>query len=86
MVQPFGDQLDKLGSAECFIFLLSQVPHFKLRIEAMLLQSEMQEKCDALMPNLEALVQSACAIETNEALTLFLRYSLHTGNFINAVS
>ena len=82
----FAEQLDKLGNAECFIFLLSQVPHFRLRVEAMLLQSELQEKCDALFPDLDALVQSACDVESNEALSLFLRYSLHTGNFINAVS
>ena len=85
-VQAFADQADKLGTAEHFFLLLAALPDVRMRVDGMLLKCELREKYDSLLPDIDAILTSARAIEQNHALALFLRYSLHTGNFINAVS
>ena len=41
---------------------------------------------DDLIPNLKAIITAGEAILSNESLVEFFRYTLHTGNFVNAVS
>ena len=84
-VQAFADQADKLGTAEQFFLQLSAVPSYETRVECMLLQCELREKFTTLLPDIEAIVASGRAVDESQALALFFRYSLHTGNFINAV-
>ena len=59
---------------------------FQLRIEGMLLKVEFKVNCDDLRTELETLVFVCTAVLESESLKQFLRYVLHTGNFINSVS
>ena len=63
------------------LFLLLQ-----LRIEGMLLKVEFKVNCDDLRAELGTLISVCTAVLESESLKQFLRYVLHTGNFINSVS
>ena len=59
---------------------------FQLRIEGMLLKVEFKVNCDDLRTELGTLISVCTAVLESESLKQFLRYVLHTGNFINSVS
>ena len=52
----------------------------------MLFKVEFSTNCDELRPNIDAMIGACEGILESKTLRHFLRYVLHTGNFINAVS
>ena len=52
----------------------------------MLFKVEFGTNCEELRPNIQILVQACTGVLESESLKEFLRYVLHTGNFINCVS
>lgn len=86
MITSFEGDTEQLGSAENFYYKLSSVSHFQVRMEGLLVKLEFQENYDSLKLNLSAVSESCQAILDNHSLKEFLRYALHSGNFINAVS
>ncbi len=51
----------------------------------MLLKIEFNTTCDELRPNLETLIEACVGVLESTSLREFLRFVLHTGNFINCV-
>ncbi|XP_070197131.1 inverted formin-2-like isoform X2 [Littorina saxatilis] len=84
MIAGYEGDRTKLGNAEKFTMLLSQLPAYKTRIEGMLLKEDFRVAMDALKPNVDVIVRSCEKVMESETLKAFLRYVLHTGNFINA--
>ena len=80
-----GDK-SKLGSAERFLSHLVALPFYQVRIEGMLLKEEFQITMEELQPRLAVTIAASQALLDNKSLREFLRFALHTGNFINAVS
>ena len=52
----------------------------------MLLKVEFNNVCNELKPELTKLITACGAVLESESLKQFLRYVLHTGNYINSVS
>ena len=75
-----------LGNAEQFYLTLSDLPGYKLRIDAMVLRLDFSSFIDRVRPALETYTKTCDKLMDNESLKVFLRFVLHTGNFINAVS
>ena len=86
MITGFNGDPTKLGNAENFFWNLLRLPAYQMRIEGMLMKAEFQSSHDKLLPDIIAVKSSCKAILENQSLKEFLRYALHTGNFINAVS
>lgn len=80
-----GDK-EKLGNAEKFFSVLIQLPAFKIRIDGLVLKDEFRLTMDSLLPNITAFVSACQHLLENESFKVFLRYVLHAGNFMNAVS
>ena len=85
MFKTFDGDQTKLGNAENFFYLLIRVPAYETRIEGMLMKAEFLSCYETLLPNILALQASCKAILESQSLKEFLRFALHTGNFINAV-
>ncbi|XP_041357353.1 inverted formin-2-like isoform X2 [Gigantopelta aegis] len=84
MVKAYDGDKEKLGNAEKFYLLLSTLTGFKVRIEGMLLKDDLRVTMESLQPNV-TLFMKACSILTEtDSLKSFLRFVLHTGNFMNA--
>lgn len=79
-----GDK-DQLGNAEQFYLELNTLNGYKLRIDAMVLKLDFQAFLDKIKPLIEAFIKTCNALMENDSLKMFLRFVLHTGNFINAV-
>lgn len=80
-----GDR-DMLGNAESFYLVLNELDGFGLRIDAMVLRLDFGSFTEKVTPLLSTYVRTCEALMENDSLKVFLRYVLHTGNFINAVS
>lgn len=80
-----GDK-EKLGNAEKFFSVLILLPAFKIRIDGLVLKDEFRVTMDSLLPNITAFVSACQHLLENESFKVFLRYVLHAGNFMNAVS
>lgn len=52
----------------------------------MLLKDDFQGAMESLLPNVDCLIVACDNLMDNTSLKSFLRYVLHAGNFINAVS
>ena len=86
MVKGYDGNREKLGNAERFYLLLSEVTGFKVRIEGMLLKDDLRVTMETLQPNVSLFINACKNLIENDSLKSFLRYVLHTGNFMNAVS
>ncbi len=86
IINKFDKDKEKLGDAEKFYCLLLSLPAYRLRIEGMLLKLCLPTIVDTLRTNIKAVQTGCVALLENKSLKEFLRYVLHTGNFINAVS
>lgn len=52
----------------------------------MVLKLDFQAFVDKMKPLIETFIKTCDALMENDSLKVFLRFVLHTGNFINAVS
>lgn len=80
-----GDK-QKLGNAEKFYLVLSGLEAFKLRIDGLVLKDEFRLTCDSLRPGIQTYIRACEHPLHNESFKVFLRFVLHTGNFLNMVS
>lgn len=78
-----GDQ-SKLGNAEKFILQLVELPHYRLRIESMLLKDEFSANLLYLEPAIESVNMAAQEIKECKDLHEILYMVLVAGNFLNA--
>lgn len=85
-VKDYDGDKSKLGNAEKFFLTLSGLAAFKLRIDGLVLKDDFKLSCDSLRPNIETYIRACEHPLDNESFKVFLRYVLHTGNFLNAVS
>ncbi|XP_071485950.1 uncharacterized protein [Diadema antillarum] len=84
MIRSFDGDGSKLGQAEKFFVQLVDIPHYKLRVESMLLREEFTANMDYLMPSIEAIVQASRELLKCVSLKDILHLVLMTGNFLNA--
>ena len=85
-VKDYDGDKSKLGNAEKFFLTLSGLAAFKLRIDGLVLKDDFKLSCDSLRPNIETYIRACEHPLDNESFKVFLRFVLHTGNFLNAVS
>ena len=86
MIEDYTGDKNMLGNAELFYVALSKLKGYKLRIDAMVLRQDFKTFLERVEPALETYVRTCESLMSNEELKVFLRYILHTGNFMNAVS
>ncbi|XP_061190244.1 inverted formin-2-like [Saccostrea echinata] len=84
MLEDFSGDKEKLGNAEKFYLKLIQLPAYKIRIDGLVLKDEFRVTLDNLLPSINAVVKACQCLLENKSLKVFLRYVLHTGNFMNA--
>ncbi|ESP03682.1 hypothetical protein LOTGIDRAFT_224207 [Lottia gigantea] len=84
MLKEFTGDKTKLGNAEKFFLETTTLPFYKTRIDGMLLKQEFGLNMDCLHDNLTAVIKACKGLLENDSLKDFLRYVLHTGNFMNA--
>lgn len=83
-VKDYDGDKQKLGNAEKFFLTLSGLAAFKLRIDGLVLKDDFKLTCDSLRPNIETYIRACEHPLDNESFKVFLRFVLHTGNFLNA--
>ncbi|GFN80727.1 inverted formin-2 [Plakobranchus ocellatus] len=84
MIKNYDGDTSKLGNAEKFYLLLSNLPGYETRIEGMLLKDDFRVAMDSLGPNVDVMITACNKLLDSTSLKGFLRYVLHAGNFINA--
>ena len=82
----YDGERDLLGNAEDFYLELHSLTGYKLRIDAMVLRLDYKLTVDRIKPALEMYINTCENLIENEDLKIFLRFVLHTGNFLNSVS
>lgn len=83
LIQHYDGSIGKLGEAEKFYHHLIQLSNFQFRIEAMILKGDFNAQLGAIRPNFQVLHTLCRRLFDNHSLKAFLRYVLHTGNFLN---
>ncbi|KAL4230753.1 hypothetical protein ACF0H5_011128 [Mactra antiquata] len=73
-----------LGNAEKFYLELHGLDGYKLRIDALVLKLDFETFIENTKPLIEKYMKTSRALMENDSLKVFLRFVLHTGNFINA--
>ena len=76
----------QLGNAEQFYLELSALTGYKIRIDAMVLRLDFKLSLDRIKPAIDTYLETCESLMDNEDLKIFLRFVLHTGNFLNCVS
>ncbi|XP_062577844.1 inverted formin-2-like [Saccostrea cucullata] len=84
MLEEFEGDKEKLGNAEKFYLKLIKLPAYRIRIDGLVLKDEFGDTMANLLPNVSAVIETCKCLLENESLKVFLRYVLHTGNFMNA--
>merc|ERR550532_2349893 len=83
MIKEFDGDKEKLGNAEKFFLLLTGLKSYRIRIDGMLLKLEFGTSFESMTSNIGYITVSCRGILESNDLRSFLRYILHTGNFIN---
>ncbi|XP_060080025.1 inverted formin-2-like [Ylistrum balloti] len=83
-IKAFDGDKSKLGNAEKFYLTLAGLPAFRQRIDGMVLKDDFKLATDMLRPNIETYIRACEHVLDNESFKVFLRFILHTGNFLNA--
>ncbi|XP_064637575.1 inverted formin-2-like isoform X2 [Lineus longissimus] len=78
-----GDK-EKLGTAEKFFVALIGLPGYKMRLDGLMLKFDFQATMETQKPNIDAIIEASKGILVNRSMQEFLRFVLHTGNFINS--
>ena len=82
----YSGEREQLGNAEQFYLDLQTLDGFKLRIDAMVLKLDFASFVEKFRPLMQTFIKMCKELTENDSLKVFLRFVLHTGNFINAVS
>ncbi|GAV07836.1 hypothetical protein RvY_17624-2 [Ramazzottius varieornatus] len=83
MLKSYEGNPARLGTAEKFMHQLLQVLNYKLRIEAMLFESEFEVNMGYLKPCAEVIIRTAESIKSSTRLHETLHMVLMAGNFLN---
>lgn len=73
-----------MGNAEHFYLELHTLKGYQLRIDAMVLRLDFKATVDRIKPAIEMYVKTCENLMDNEDFKSFLRFVLHTGNFLNS--
>ncbi|OWA53636.1 FH2 domain-containing protein 1 [Hypsibius exemplaris] len=73
----------RLGTAEKFIMQLIQIPNYKLRLEAMLFESEFEANVGYMKPHAETVITTASNILASTRLLEVCHLVLRAGNYMN---
>ncbi|WAQ98029.1 INF2-like protein [Mya arenaria] len=82
----YTGEKEMLGGAEQFYLELHNLDGYKQRIDAMVLRLDFGAFLDKVKPLIKTYIKTCDALMENDSLKVFLRFVLHTGNFINAIS
>ncbi|XP_053559724.1 FH2 domain-containing protein 1 [Bombina bombina] len=83
-LKSFSGDVAKLSLADSFMYLLIQVPSFKLRIEAMVLKKEFSPSYSSLSKDMMIIRIATKELMSCEQLHSILFLVLQAGNFMNA--
>jgi hypothetical protein len=81
----YSGEPEQLGNAEQFYLELQTLDSFKLRIDAMVLRLDFSSFTEKFRPLTATYISTCKGLMENDSLKVFLRFVLHTGNFMNAV-
>lgn len=85
MLRAYDGDRNRLGNAEKFLLLhLMTIPHYRLRIEAMLLKEEFASQINYLQPSINAMIMAGDELKNNKNLHDVLYMVVVAGNFLNA--
>ncbi|XP_023214371.1 inverted formin-2-like [Centruroides sculpturatus] len=85
-VKEYNGDKTRLGIAEKFYLLLSEVKAYKTRIQGMIQIEEFQPSVDVLKPQIKHYLETCETILNNKSLKDFFKIILVTGNFLNSGS
>ncbi|XP_078330126.1 inverted formin-2-like [Crassostrea virginica] len=83
-IKEFEGDKAKLGNAEKFYEQLIHLKEYDTRINGLCLKKEFQQEVDAILPNIDSVVNACQHLLHNKSFEVFLRYVLEIGNFMNA--
>lgn len=86
MINNYDGDKQRLGGAEKFFYHLSKLNGYRMRVDGMVLKDEFRSTMDVLKPDVETVIKACEQLMESASLKEFLRFVLHTGNFLNAVS
>ncbi|XP_015248126.1 PREDICTED: FH2 domain-containing protein 1-like [Cyprinodon variegatus] len=83
-LKAYRGDVSKLSLADSFIYLLTQLPSYSVRIESMLLKEEFPGACEAMKQDLKTLRSAAKELMCCKELHAVLHLVLQAGNILNA--
>ncbi|XP_021344592.1 inverted formin-2-like isoform X2 [Mizuhopecten yessoensis] len=83
-IKAYDGDKSKLGNAEKYYLTLAELPAYRQRIEGMVMKDDFKLATDMLRPNIKTYTRACEDVLDNESFKVFLRFILHTGNFLNA--
>ncbi|XP_038838292.1 FH2 domain-containing protein 1-like [Salvelinus namaycush] len=83
-LKAFRGDPSKLSLADSFMFLLTQVPSFEVRIKAMVLREEFPPACENMSRDIDSLRTATKELLSCEELHAILHLVLQAGNILNA--
>jgi hypothetical protein len=86
LLKGYQGDFDKLGEAERFLFVLIQVPNYKLRIESLLLKEEFNNQTRYIINSFDHVSKASDTVYNSKNLASLMLYICKAGNFINDVS
>ncbi|CAG0925627.1 unnamed protein product, partial [Notodromas monacha] len=86
MLKAFTGQKEILGVAENFLLSISEMPSFRLRLDALKTRCKFEEDWSRLKSQLETVEKACKAVLDAKKLTQFLLLILETGNYMNSGS
>lgn len=85
MLRAYDGDRNRLGNAEKFLLIhLMTIPHYRLRIESMLLKEEFASQINYLQPSINAMIMAGDELKNNTHLHDVLYMVVVAGNFLNA--
>jgi hypothetical protein len=86
LISDYDGDKENLGTAEKFFLALIGLPRYKMRIDGMMLKFDYQSTMETQKPIIDSIIEATQGLHENKSMEEFLRFVLHTGNFINNVS
>ncbi|XP_056156781.1 FH2 domain-containing protein 1-like [Lampris incognitus] len=83
-LQAFSGDITKLPLADSFMYLLTQIPSYTVRIEAMVLKEEFPSACESMKRDINIVHTAARELLTCEELHAVLHLVLQAGNILNS--
>ncbi|XP_047240913.1 FH2 domain-containing protein 1-like isoform X1 [Girardinichthys multiradiatus] len=83
-LKAYRGDVSKLSLADSFVYLLTQMPSYSVRIESMLLKEEFPGACEAMKRDLKILRSATKELMCCKELHAVLHLVLQAGNILNA--